>query len=142
MLATDIDIGRLRPIVAKIRAGILAGESFAEALSPNIRPLFPAMYVALVRVGEASGTLDQVLEMLAAERQRAEAMRRKLTDATALSGFFCSPPSASCCSLFCSCCRSLPRCCSDFGAKLDPILATFLALSDLLRAQCDPAIFG
>ena len=43
--------------------------------------LFPPMYVALVRVGEVSGTLDQVLEMLGTERARSEQMRRKLTDA-------------------------------------------------------------
>jgi general secretion pathway protein F len=37
--------------------------------------------VALLRVGEISGTLDQVLELLGQERMRSEAMRRKLTDA-------------------------------------------------------------
>jgi hypothetical protein len=39
------------------------------------------MYIALVRVGEISGTLDSVLEMLGTERARSEQMRRKLTDA-------------------------------------------------------------
>ena len=39
------------------------------------------MYVALVRVGEMSGTLDHILETLGSERARAEALRRKLTDA-------------------------------------------------------------
>jgi general secretion pathway protein F len=80
LLASDADVGRLRPVVAKLRASLLAGESLAEALSahPN---LFPPMYIALVKVGEISGTLDQVLEMLGAERARSEQMRRKLTDA-------------------------------------------------------------
>ena len=79
-LASDADVGRLRPVVAKIRAALLSGESFAEALADH-PALFPPMYVALVRVGEVSGTLDQVLEVLAAERARSEAMRRKLGDA-------------------------------------------------------------
>src|ERR1043165_3267072 len=51
LLATDIDVGRLRPTVAKIRASVLSGESFADALSHH-PALFPAMYVALVRIGE------------------------------------------------------------------------------------------
>src|SRR5258708_642058 len=80
LLAQDIDVGRLRPTVAKIRAAVLAGESFAEAISRH-PALFPPAYVALVRVGEASGTLDQALEVLGAERVRAEALRRQLADA-------------------------------------------------------------
>ena len=56
------------------------GESFAEALARH-EALFPAMYVALIRVGEASGSLDQVLEVLADERSRTEALKRRLGDA-------------------------------------------------------------
>src|SRR6266853_1826539 len=49
LLANDTDVGRLRPTVVKIRAAILAGESFAEAIARH-PTLFPPMYVALVRV--------------------------------------------------------------------------------------------
>jgi len=59
LLAADRDFGRLRPVVADIRSRVIAGESFAEALARH-EALFPAMYVALIRVGEASGSLDQV----------------------------------------------------------------------------------
>ena len=72
--------GDLRPVVGKLRAALLSGESLAGAVADH-PALFPPMYVALVRVGEVSGTLDQVLEMLGAERARSELMRRKLTDA-------------------------------------------------------------
>ena len=37
--------------------------------------------LALVRVGEMSGTLDHILETLASERARAEALRNKVTGA-------------------------------------------------------------
>ena len=80
LLASDADVGRLRPVVGKLRAALLSGESLAEAVGAH-PALFPPMYVALVRVGEVSGTLDQVLDMLGAERARSEQMRRKLTDA-------------------------------------------------------------
>ena len=80
LLAGDADVGRLRPVVGKLRASLLSGESLADALADH-PALFPPMYAALVRVGEVSGTLDQVLEMLGAERARSEQMRRKLTDA-------------------------------------------------------------
>src|SRR6185437_4838804 len=80
LLSGDIDLGRLRPVVASLRDGVLGGESFTEAVSRHPQ-LFPPIYVALVRVGEASGTLDHLLEVLAEERGRSEALRRRLMDA-------------------------------------------------------------
>ena len=68
------------PVVADIRSRVVAGESFAEALARH-EGLFPPMYVALIRVGEASGSLDQVLEVLADERTRTEALKRRLGEA-------------------------------------------------------------
>lgn len=139
LLAQDMDIGRLRPTVAKIRAAVLAGESFAEAIS--LHPgLFPAMYVALVRVGEASGTLDQILEVLGAERVRAEALRRKLADALRYPVFVLF---AACAVLMFFLLFVLPQFAAvlrDFNAKLDPVVATFLALSDFLRAHTDAVL--
>src|SRR3954471_90910 len=52
LLASDIDIGRLRPIVGKIRGAVMSGESLADALAHH-PTVFPPMYIALVRVGEA-----------------------------------------------------------------------------------------
>src|SRR5258708_18261357 len=60
LLADDKDIGRLRGIVGQIRASVLACESFAEAIAHH-PDLFPAIYVALVQVGETSGKLTHIL---------------------------------------------------------------------------------
>ena len=136
LLAQDIDVGRLRPTVAKIRAAVLAGESFAEAISRH-PALFPPVYVALVRVGEASGTLDQILEVLGAERVRSEALRRRLGDALRYPAFvlFAAGGVLTFFLLF-----VLPQFAAvlrDFNAKLDPVVATFLGLSDFLRAHTE-----
>jgi len=133
LLASDVDIGRLRPVVAQIKASILAGESFAEAIARH-PTLFPAVYVALVRVGEASGTLDQILELLADERDRADAVRRKLTEALRYPLFLLF--AATCVMVF-FLVFVLPQFSAvlrDFGAKLDPVVTVFLNLSDFLRA--------
>src|SRR6201995_1521968 len=61
LLAAAPDFGRLRPVVADIRSRVVAGESFAEARARH-PGLFGPLYVALIRVGEASGSLDQVVE--------------------------------------------------------------------------------
>lgn len=134
LLSDDNDIGRLRPIVNKIRTGVLAGESFAEAIAqhPNY---FPAIYVALVQVGETSGKLTYILEMLANERIRAGALRRKVTDALQYPAFILI--AASCVLMF-FILFVLPQFSSvlrDFGAKTDSMINTFLGLSDFLRGH-------
>jgi general secretion pathway protein F len=132
LLSTDVDIGRLRPTVGKIRASVLSGESFGDAIARH-PSLFPPMYVALVRVGEASGTLDQILEVLAGERARAEALRRKLGDALRYPAFVLL---AAGCVLVFFLVFVLPQFAAvlrDFGAKMDPMVVVFLSLSDFLR---------
>src|SRR5262249_53247860 len=134
LLASDTDIGRLHPVVGKIRAGILAGESFAEAIG-KYPALFPPIYVALVQVGETSGKLNHILELIAAERARAEALRRRLTDALQYPAFVLL---AAGCVLTFFMLFVLPQFGSvlrDFGAKSDSTITTFLNLSEFLRAN-------
>src|SRR4030088_297558 len=139
LLAADRDFGRLRPVVADIRSHVVAGESFAEALSRH-EGLFPAMYVALIRVGEASGSLDQVLEVLADERSRTEALKRRLGDAVRYPIFVLG---AAGCVLFFFLTFVLPQFASvltDFGAKVDPIILGFLNFSTFLRNNSDAVL--
>ena len=134
LLAAEADVGRLRPVVGKLRASILTGESFASAVAEH-PSLFPAMYVALVRVGEVSGTLDSVLEMLGTERTRAELLRRKLTDAMQYPAFVLI---AAVCVMLFFILFVLPQFSSvlqDFGAKSDSALNIFIRLSEFLRAN-------
>src|ERR1700733_7658653 len=132
LLATDPDIGRLRPVIGDIRSRVVAGESFAEALSRH-EALFPPMYVALIRVGENSGMLPHVFEVLADERSRAEALRRRLTDALRYPLFVLG---AACCVLLFFLTFVLPQFASvlqDYGARIDPMISGFLALSSFLH---------
>jgi general secretion pathway protein F len=134
LLAGDADVGRLRPVVGKLRAALLSGESLAGAVADH-PALFPAMYIALVRVGEMSGTLDQVLEMLGTERARAELMRRKLTDAMQYPAFVLV---AAVGVMLFFILFVLPQFASvlvDFGAKSDSALSVLIKLSDFLRAN-------
>lgn len=141
LLAADPDLGRLRPVVADIRSRVVSGESFAEALARH-EGLFPPMYIALVRVGEASGSLDQVLEVLAGERSRSEALRRRLSDAIRYPLFVLG--AAGCVLLF-FLTFVLPQFASvlqDFGAKVDPIVGVFLNISTFLRGNSDAVLAG
>jgi general secretion pathway protein F len=139
LLSSDTDVGRLRPVVGKLRAALLSGESLADAVAGH-PALFPPMYGALVRVGELSGTLDQVLDLLGTERARSEQMRRKLTDAMQYPIFVLI--AAACVMLF-FILFVLPQFSSvlqDFGAKSDTALSVFIRLSDFLRANATTAL--
>lgn len=136
MLSGDEDVGRLRPVVTKIRAGVLGGESFADALAEH-PSIFPAMYVAIVRVGEASGTLDHILTALARERSRAELQRQRVIDAVRYPLFILCAAGAVLLFFLLFVLPQFAGVLRDFGAKLDPIVEVFLAVSDALRHHGD-----
>jgi len=136
LLADASEAGRLRPTIGKIRASVISGESFADALSHH-SALFSPIYVALTRVGEASGSLDRVLEMLAGERARAEALRRKIADALRYPAFVLF---AAGCVLAFFLMFVMPQfgaVLRDFGGKLDSSVLAFLALSEFLNLHKD-----
>ena len=136
LLAVDTDIGRLRPVIAQIRGRVLAGESLSEALTRH-PSLFPAMYIALVRVGETSGALDNVLDVLGSERSRSEVMRRKVADALRYPAFVLF---AACGVLAFFLLFVLPQfgaVLEDFNAKLDPVVATLFSASKFARAHLE-----
>lgn len=144
LLANDMDVGRLRPVILEIKTAILSGESFAEALDRH-PALFPSMYVALVRVGEMSGTLDHILETLGSERTRAEALRQKVTGALQYPAFVLVAAGGVLVFFVTFVLPQFSAVLRDFKAKTDPIVETFLALSDLLQGhgiEVVSAVFG
>jgi general secretion pathway protein F len=141
LLSSDSDVGRMRPIVGKLRAALLSGESLADAVS-GYPALFPAMYAALVRVGEVSGTLDQVLDMLGAERARSELMRRKLTDAMQYPAFVLVAAAGVMLFFILFVLPQFSAVLQDFGSKSDTALSAFIKLSEFLRANATPVLLG
>jgi general secretion pathway protein F len=139
LLSGDADVGKMRPVVAKLRAALLSGESLADAVAKH-PALFPPMYGALVRVGEVSGTLDQVLDMLGAERARSEAMRRKLTDAMQYPAFVLVASAGVMLFFILFVLPQFSTVLQDFGANRDTTLGNFIKLSDFLRANATAAI--
>jgi len=67
-------------ILDLIKAKIVEGSSLASALEGHPM-LFSKMYIAMVKAGEAGGTLDQVLERLAESRERTSEIKAKIQKA-------------------------------------------------------------
>jgi general secretion pathway protein F len=71
---------KLRLILTTVREKVREGTSLADALFEH-RGVFPDLYINMVRVGEASGTLDVVLERLADFLEANVRLRSKVTAA-------------------------------------------------------------
>lgn len=134
LLVGDKDIGRLHAIVAKVRTDVMAGESFADAIACH-PTLFPAVYVALVRVGESSGKLTYILELLGNERLRAEALRRKVTDALHYPAFVLLAAFGVLGFFVIFVLPQFSAVLHDFGAKTNSIINTFFDISDFVRGH-------
>jgi general secretion pathway protein F len=134
LLASDADIGRMRATVAALATSVLSGESFGEAIARH-PDIFPPIYVALVRAGESSGALPTILESLAAERQRAEVLSRRLTDTLRYPAFLLVAAGGVLLFFLLVVLPQFAGVFRDFNAKLDPVLLTFLGMSDFLRSN-------
>ncbi|MGF6226782.1 general secretion pathway protein F [Inquilinus ginsengisoli] len=72
--------GPIAALSGQVLARVRAGTSLSTALEEQ-GPVFPRLYVNMVRAGESSGTLDVVLERLAELRERGEKTREMVVTA-------------------------------------------------------------
>jgi type II secretory pathway component PulF len=72
--------GTLRSILIKVKDDIKEGVSFADALGKYPK-IFDAIFVQLVKAGEATGKLDTILERLTVYLERREAIAKRVSDA-------------------------------------------------------------
>lgn len=70
----------LQTIITQIKDSVNEGNSLTSALSEHPR-LFSKVYINMVHAGEASGSLDVVLERLAEFGERQQAMRARISAA-------------------------------------------------------------
>lgn len=74
VLTGQITVGRLKNAITDIRDRVVTGESFTDAIS-DYTDFFDVIYISMVRVGEATGTLDKSLDEIATfmeKRQKVE----------------------------------------------------------------------
>lgn len=79
-LSDQIESASLKRIVVDIKERVEQGSSLAKSLGAYPK-VFPRLYVNMVQSGEASGTLDTVLDNLADYYEGQMALRRKITSA-------------------------------------------------------------
>ena len=81
-LTDQVDKLELKRVLTQVRDRLNEGISLAKALEPHPK-VFPPLYVNMVAAGEASGTLEQVLERLADFMENQARLRSKVSAALA-----------------------------------------------------------
>lgn len=73
---------RLRAVMQKMQQDVQTGKALWEALSAHPR-IFPPLYVSMVKAGEASGQLSDVLEWLADYQEKEQTRKTQIRSALA-----------------------------------------------------------
>lgn len=77
ILAEQIENRNLRNVISRIRQDIEAGMSFSGALAKH-KNIFSELFINMIRAGETSGMLDEVLDRLATYLEKSAALARKI----------------------------------------------------------------
>ena len=80
ILEDQTDDPALAEVVHQLRADVEGGLLLSEAMSKHPR-VFSHLYVSMVEAGEAAGILDQVLDRVAYQIEKQEAIRRRVKSA-------------------------------------------------------------
>ena len=80
ILTEQTENKKLAEVVSEVRSEVEAGQSLSAALAQHPK-IFPKLYVAMVRAGEASGMLDQVLIRVANMYEADVKLRSKIKSA-------------------------------------------------------------
>ncbi len=81
-LTEQVDKEELKKVLANVRDSLNEGTSLAKSIEPHGH-IFPPIYVNMVAAGEASGTLEAVLERLSDFMEGQAKLRGKVTAALA-----------------------------------------------------------
>jgi type IV pilus assembly protein PilC len=80
VLEEQTDDKRLAPVIDEVRTDVESGVILSKALSRHPK-VFSRLYVAMVEAGEASGTLDRVLDRVATQIEKEAQIKRRVKGA-------------------------------------------------------------
>jgi general secretion pathway protein F len=123
----------------RLRATISAGESFAQALEHHSTIIDPT-YVAMVRVGEASGKLEAVLRAIVEDRTRQELMAERINSAIRYPLFLIGTATVILLFFLIYVVPQFEPVFKDLGGRLNSGAAAIVAASIWLRANGDVSL--
>jgi type IV pilus assembly protein PilC len=80
ILEEQTDDKYLAPVIAEVRSDVESGSILSTALARHPR-VFSRLFIAMIEAGEASGTLDRVLDRIALQIEKETAIKRRVKGA-------------------------------------------------------------
>jgi general secretion pathway protein F len=134
LIEEDASSPRVRKLARQIRTEIAGGKSLAEAMEAQDRQ-FPPVFVSMVRAGEASGALPEVLERIAETREREQKLRAKVVSALLYPALLIVTAIAALLVIMLFVVPRFKSMLIDSAVKLPPSTAAIIAVSDWLGAH-------
>ena len=138
---SQTDKQAVQVLVSDLHATIKRGETFSQALARH-KDFFPSLYVDLIRTGEASGRLDEVLEELAGFLGQEEEFKSHVKTAMAYPILMISVGVCVIFVLFAYVIPKLAGIFSDFDAKLPLPTEIMMSISGFFQSWWWTIILG
>jgi len=132
-LAGQAENPSLKVVLEDIVKSIEEGADFSEAISAHPK-VFSSLFVNMARAGEASGTLSEILERVAAYMEATLALKRKVKSAMIYPSLVCGMALIITTVLLLKVIPVFGGIYADFGAALPMPTQMLLNFSDFLRA--------
>lgn len=80
ILASQMDKEKFRVVLRKMHSDVQSGKSFSESMSAHPK-IFSALFIHMVRAGETSGRLEEILDRVAHYFEKSSALQKKVRSA-------------------------------------------------------------
>lgn len=80
ILATQVERQKLRDILRDMHQQVQGGKSFSDAMDKH-QKVFSSLFINMVRAGESSGSLEEILDRLASYLEKTSALQKKVKSA-------------------------------------------------------------
>ena len=80
ILATQVDKQKFRVILTDMHQQVQGGKSFSDAMEKHYK-IFSALFINMVRAGETSGSLEEILDRVATYLEKTSALQKKVKSA-------------------------------------------------------------
>ena len=80
ILCEQIEHKEFRNVISRVKNDVETGSTLSEAISRHPR-VFSQLFINMVRAGESSGMLDEIMDRLAGYMEKSSALQRKISSA-------------------------------------------------------------
>ena len=133
ILSEQIEHKEFRNIVSRVRNDVETGSTLSEAIGRHPK-VFSQLFVNMVRAGESSGMLDDIMDRLAGYLEKSSALQRKISSALVYPAVVICMAFLITLILLLKVIPTFKEIFAGFGAKLPTPTLVLIIISDTLRS--------